>query len=414
MDSFDIAIIGAGPAGLFAAIEAASRGAKILLLERNEEAGKKLLLTGKGRCNFTNAGLTAQNLQEPFGPKGRFLHSGLASCGPEEIRRFFEERGLPSVVERGKRVFPRSGSAETLRDLLVREALKNGVVLRTDHPVMKLQKEGDTIVAAETAEDVHRAKRFIIATGGCSYPATGSRGDGFRWARDLGLAIVTPKPAIVPIRTAEPWSHRLQGLALRNVTLTLLREGQPIGRRFGEMQFTPFGISGPIAMDLARSVGEALEKDGDITLSIDLKPALDEGKLDGRLIRDFENLKGREFAAVLSGLLPRDLIPTFASLAGIDVNRPIHSITREERKKTLSLLKGLTLTPTGLLDFDWALVTSGGISLKELDPRTLRAKRWANLFFAGEIIDLDGPTGGYNLQICWSTAFLAARGATDQ
>lgn len=410
---WDVIVIGAGPAGLFAAIKASSEGARTLLIEGNGEAGRKLLLTGKGRCNFTNAGLTAQTLQEPFGRKGRFLHTGLAAFGPEAICRFFDERGLASIVERGKRVFPATGDARTVRDLLVREAQSEGVVMRTKELAQGLVRRGNRIMAVTTSRGEVEGRSVIVATGGLSYGRTGSRGDGFRWARDLGLDVVPPRPAIVPIEVAEGWACQLDGLSLRNVELSLLVGGKKVDRRFGEMQFTPFGISGPIAMDLARSVGEALEK-GDATLSIDLKPALEMAKLEARLIRDIESLKGRELSALLSGLLPRALIAPLSGLASLDVNRPLNGITKEERKKIAELLKGLPLTPTGLLGFDWALVTSGGISLKELDPRTMRAKGWENLYFAGEVIDLDGPTGGYNLQICWSTAFLAGLGASQQ
>ncbi|WP_274374924.1 BaiN/RdsA family NAD(P)/FAD-dependent oxidoreductase [Aminithiophilus ramosus] len=404
--------MGGGPAGLFAAAEAAAGGERTLLVEGNGETGKKLLLTGKGRCNFTNAGLSAQTLQEPFGRKGRFLHTGLAAFGPEAICRFFDERGLASVVERGKRVFPASGDARTVRDLLVEEARRQGVTIRTNHLVRELLREDRRIVAVRTSKGELRARRIIVATGGCSYGRTGSRGDAFGWARELGIDVVPPRPAIVPIRTAESGALNLDGLILRNVALALFVGGKKTDSRFGEMQFTPFGISGPIAMDLARNVGEALEGNDDVTLSIDLKPALDAAKIDARLIRDIEKRKGYPFSSLLAGLLPRELIASFVDLAAVAVDRPLNGITKEERQRIAALLKGFPLTPTGLLGFDWALVTSGGISLKELDPRTMRAKAWENLHFAGEVIDLDGPTGGYNLQVCWSTAFLAGRGGT--
>lgn len=411
MDSFDIVIIGAGPAGLFAACQAARLKARTVLLESGDEAGRKLLLTGKGRCNFTQEGLSAQNLQEVFGPKGRFLHSGLAAFGAEAIRRFFDERGLPSVVERGKRVFPARGDARSVRDLLLSEARKSGVRLLTRCPVKALTAEGDTIVAAETDSGPVRGKAFIVTTGGCSYPRTGSTGDGFRWARDLAIDVVPPRPSIVPIKTAEPWSHDLDGQILKNVGLTLFRNGRRLEDRFGEMQFTPFGVSGPIAMDLSRAVGTALEKGGAVRLTIDLKPALNAEKLEARILRDLDKLRGRPVGALLAGLLPRALISPVAQKAGLEKVKPLQGFTREERKNLVATLKGLPLTPTGLLGFDWALVTAGGVSLKALDPRTLRAKAWRNLHFAGEVIDLDGPTGGYNLQVCWSTAYLAGLAA---
>ncbi|MDD5014171.1 MAG: NAD(P)/FAD-dependent oxidoreductase [Atribacterota bacterium] len=407
---FDIAVIGGGPAGMLAAGRAAELGAKVVLIEKNEILGKKLLITGKGRCNFTHSEFDIRKFAEKFGRNGRFLYSALAIFGAREVINFFECRGLKSRVEQGDRIFPEERNAQDVLNVLTKYLTEGKVNILLNSEISGFKQNNGKISQVFLQNRQISADKFIICTGGKAYPQTGSTGDGYRWAEQLGHAIVTPVPALNPVKTSENWVKEVQGLSLKNVSIKLFQNGKKQDERFGEMLFTHFGVSGPIIMDMSKNIG-ALLKNGPAKLLLDLKPALDFKKLDKRIQRDFQEFKGRMFKNSLKGLLPLSMIPVMIKLSGIDPEKKVDYINREERNKLVHLLKELELTPTELLGFKWSVVTSGGVSLKEVNPNTMGSKKMENLYFAGEILDLDGPSGGYNLQACWSTGFLAGQSA---
>ena len=432
---FDVAIIGGGPAGMIAAGRAGELTAKVVLLEKNNTLGRKLLLTGKGRSNITKAEFNPRELVKKYGREGDFLLYPLSVFGVNETIEFFEKRGLKTKTERGKRIFPESGSAQDVLNVLIKYLKSGGVKIMTNCEVKEIIKNKDRItkVILKNGREI-KAKNYIIATGGKSYPGTGSTGDGYKWAKELGHKVSKLRPALVPLRIKESWPKKIQGLSLKNVELTVFQkssfyevktqmkmkensEGGKLHRhnkkqdsRFGELLFTHFGISGPIVLDLSGKVGELLEK-GEVKLVLDLKPALDFETLDRRLQSDFSKYNNKLFKNSLSDLLPQKLISIIVDLSGINPEKKVNEITRQERQKLVKLLKGLEMRVSSLLGFETAIVTAGGVSLKEIDSRTMKSKLIENLFFAGEIIDLHGPTGGYNLQLCWSTGYLAGENA---
>jgi predicted Rossmann fold flavoprotein len=410
LSHFDIAVIGGGPAGMMAAGRAAELGAKVVLIEKNEILGKKLLITGKGRCNFTHNEFDIRKFAEKFGRNGRFLYSALELFGVGEVIDFFESRGVKGKKEQGDRVFPEKGSAQDILNVLIKYLAEGKVHILLNSEVIGFKNEKEKISQVLLRDRQISADKFIICAGGKAYPQTGSTGDGYRWAEQLGHTIIPPVPALNPVKTSEGWVKELQGLSLKNVSLKLFQNGKKQDERFGEMLFTHFGVSGPIVMDMSKKIG-ALLKNGPVKLILDLKPALDFKKLDKRIQRDFWEFKGRMFKNSLKGLLPLSMIPVIIKLSGIEPEKKVDYISREERNKLVHLLKELELTPTGLLGFKWSVVTSGGVALKEVNPNTMGSKKVENLYFAGEILDLDGPSGGYNLQVCWSTGYLAGQSA---
>jgi len=407
---FDVAVIGGGPSGMMASGKAGEAGAKVLLIEKNKTPGKKLLLTGKGRCNFTRAEFNERLFVEDFGKGGKFLLSALFNFGAEDVIGFFEKHKLKTKIERGKRVFPATDQAEDVLNVLIRYLEENKVQVMGGTRVVDLEREGNRIKRLVTSKGDILAKNFIICTGGKSYPLTGSAGDGYDFARKLGHKIITPEPALVPIKIKEKWAGDLQGLSLKNVQINVFQNGKKQDDRFGEMLFAHFGLSGPIILDISKKVGELL-KLGEVTISLDLKPALEYPLLDQRIQKDFKKYNNKIFKNSLKELLPQKLIPVIIKLSGINPEKTVNVITKEERKKLVGLLKNLKMQALGLLGFDQAIVTSGGVDLKEIDPKTMKSKLIDNLFFAGEIINLHGPTGGYNLQLCWSTGCLAGKNA---
>ena len=407
---FDIAVIGGGPAGMLAAGRASELGAKVVLIEKNEMLGKKLLITGKGRCNFTHSEFDIRKFAEKFGRNGRFLYSALAIFGAREVINFFESRGLKSRVEQGERIFPEEGNAQDILNVLTKYLTEAKVNILLNSEITGFKQNNGKISQVFFQDRQVSADKFIICTGGKAYPQTGSTGDGYRWAEQSGHTVITPVPALNPVKTSENWVKEIQGLSLKNVSIKLFQNGKKQDERFGEMLFTHFGVSGPIVMDMSKNIG-ALLKNGPAKLLLDLKPALDFKKLDKRIQRDFQEFKGRMFKNSLKGLLPLSMIPVMIKLSGVDPGKKVDYINREERNKLVHLLKELELTPTELLGFKWSVVTSGGVSLKEVNPDTMGSKKMENLYFAGEILDLDGPSGGYNLQACWSTGFLAGQSA---
>ena len=413
LSHFDIAVIGGGPAGMMAAGRAAELGVKVVLIEKNEILGKKLLITGKGRCNFTHKEFDIKKLAEKFGRNGRFIYSALALFGVGEVIDFFESRGVKGKVEQGDRIFPEKGNAQDILNVLIKYLTEGKVNILYNAKVIGFKKEKGKISQVLLRDRQINADKYIICAGGKAYPQTGSTGDGYQWAEQLGHTVIPPVPALNPVKTSEDWVKELQDLSLKNVSLKLFQNGKKQDERFGEMLFTHFGVSGPIVMDMSKKIGALLKK-GQVKLILDLKPALDFKKLDKRIQRDFQEFKGRMFKNSLKVLLPLSMIPVIIKLSGIEPEKKVDYISQEERNKLVHLLKELELIPTGLLGFKWSVVTSGGVALKEVNPNTMGSKKIKNLYFAGEILDLDGPSGGYNLQECWSTGYLAGESAAKE
>ena len=414
---YNVAVIGGGSAGMIAAGRAGEIGARVVLVEKNKKLGRKLLLTGKGRCNITNKAESPREFINKFGKNGDFLFSSFSRFGIEETIEFFEKKGLKTKIERGKRVFPKSDKSQDVLNVLISYLKRNGVKIMTNYEVKEIIK--DPSFAEAAADKKNRiakiilnngeeivAKNYIFATGGKSYPGTGSTGDGYKWAEKLGHKINKLRPALVPLKIKENWPKSVRGLALKNIKLTVFGESHKQDSRFGELLFTHFGISGPIVLDLSHAIGELLER-GEVKLVLDLKPALDFQTLDKRLLSDFSKYSKKLFKNSLSDLLPQKLIPIVVDLSGISPSKKVNEITREERHKLVKLLKGLEMTVSSLLGFETAIVTSGGVSLREIDSKTMKSKLIENLYFSGEVIDLHGPTGGYNLQLCWTTGYVA-------
>lgn len=410
-----VIVVGAGAAGLMAAGQAVELGAQTLLLEKMRRPARKLRITGKGRCNLTNVA-PMHVFMEHFGPSGCFLRQAFHRFFTPDLVAFFEELGVPTVTERGGRVFPASSKAQDVVDALVHWVTKQGATLTTKSPVERLLIEGSRVAGVETrAPDggTYRADAVVVATGGASYPATGSTGDGYRMAESVGHTIVPIRPALVPLETAGDVALRAQGLTLRNVALHLLVDGEEQADAFGEMLFTHFGVSGPMVLYLSRQAVDALRAGHRVTLSIDLKPALDAEKLDARLLRDLDAHGKTHFHNLLKSLLPRKLIPICVDQTGIPAHKRGCQITSEERDRLRRWLKDFRLEVTGHRPFEEAIITAGGVDTGEVDPRTMASRLVDGLYFAGEVLDVDANTGGFNLQAAFSTGWVAGRSAAQ-
>ncbi|MGI6130660.1 MAG: NAD(P)/FAD-dependent oxidoreductase [Bacillota bacterium] len=414
-----VAVIGAGAAGMMAAAAAAGTGAIVTVYERNRMAGKKILVSGKGRCNFTND-CSVQELVEGFGPRGRFLYSALSSFGPAQMCALMENLGVAYKIERGRRVFPASDRASDVRDALYNRAVGSGARFMFGRRIARLALEGGSVVGViDTRGASFCADAVICASGGASYPATGSTGDGYALARQAGHSVNEPMPALVPMETVEEWPRSLAGLALRNVEVTLLDGDRASASEFGEMLFTHYGVGGPIILTLSRAVCRAQRsrrevRPGRFILSIDLKPALSEASLDRRVQRDLAAMSRKQLKNSLDMLLPKALIPAIIEFAEVDETTPANQVTAAQRAALVGALKQLRLTVLGPRPLEEAIVTSGGVELGQVDPRTMESKLAPGLFFAGEVLDIDGPTGGYNLQAAFSTGRLAGVSAARQ
>ena len=385
---------------MFAAITAAGRGKSVLLLERNDRLGKKLLITGKGRCNVTND-CDSDEILKNIPRNGRFLFSAMAACPPERVMRFFETGGCPLKTERGNRVFPVSDRSSSVLEALQRELRRSGVTVRTGRVTDILTANGQ-ITGVAVGKDVYDAKCVVLATGGLSYPTTGSTGDGYELARRLGHTITTTEGSLVPLE-AGPDCVEMQGLSLRNVSVKLVNaKGKVLFSDFGELLFTHFGVSGPTVL----SASAHLKGEG-CRLVIDLKPALDEGKLNDRILRDLQMYKNRSMENALTDLLPRSMIPVVLKRLDIDPALQANSLNKQQRRALVELLKAFSVDITGKRPVAEAIITSGGVKVGEIDPKTMESKLVPGLYFAGEIIDCDAYTGGFNLQIAWATAYAA-------
>ena len=398
-------VIGGGPAGMFAAITAARRGQKVVLLERNDRLGRKLLITGKGRCNVTN-NCTVDEVLKNVPRNGRFLYSAMNAFPPEKIMAFFEENGCALKTERGNRVFPVSDKSQSVLEALQKAMRRAGVEVRTGR-VREILTENGAVTGVRTEGETISCNWVILATGGMSYPATGSTGDGYAMAQALGHTGVPATGSLVPLETAGEDCQQMQGLALRNVDVKLLdSKGKKLFSDFGELLFTHFGVSGPTVL----SASAHLKGEG-CRLVIDLKPALEEQKLDSRILRDLELYKNRSMENALTDLLPRSMIPVMLRRCGIDGEMQANSLTKQQRRALVEQLKGFDLTITGKRPVAEAIITSGGVKVSEIDPKTMQSKKTAGLYFAGEVIDCDAYTGGFNLQIAWATAYAAGMNA---
>lgn len=415
---YHVVVVGGGPAGLMAAGQAAGMGARTLLLEKMERPARKLRITGKGRCNLTNVA-PMEDFIDHFGPGGQFLRQAFYRFFTQDLMAFFDQLGVPTVTERGGRVFPASSDAQEVVDALVDWTQAQGAVIQTRAPVESLIVEnarvtGARVTGARVASNrTYRADSVIVAAGGASYPGTGSTGDGYRLARSVGHTITPIRPALVPLETAGDVAPRLQGLSLRNVNVRALIAGQARAEQFGEMLFTHFGVSGPVILTMSRQVVDGLRRGERVEISIDLKPALDEEPLDERLLRDFDAHGKRQFRNILRGLLPSKLIPVCADLVDISPYKVAHQITSEERDRLRVWLKDFRLRVTGHRPFTEAIVTAGGVETTEVEPRTMASKLAEGLYFAGEVLDVDADTGGYNLQAAFSTGWLAGQAAAE-
>lgn len=406
-----VIVVGGGAAGMFAAIAAAKNGHQVTLYEKNEKLGKKIFITGKGRCNITNAA-DMEELFDAVVTNSKFLYSSFYGYTNQNVIDFFEDAGVPVKIERGNRVFPISDHSSDVIRALEREMKKVGVKVCLNTEVKSVEAEKgkfDKVVLKDTTTQT--ADACIVATGGLSYRSTGSTGDGFRFAENVGHKVTQCFPSLVPMETKEPWICELQGLSLRNVEAKILDGKKELYKDFGEMLFTHFGVSGPLIISASSYVGKKfMDKNGqkkELTLEIDLKPALTEEQLDQRVLRDFEENHNRQFKNAITKLFPTKLIPVMLELGGIDPEKKVNSIEKEERKQFVHLIKHFRMTLTGLRGYPEAIITKGGVNVKEIDPGTMESKLVKGLYFAGEVLDLDALTGGFNLQIAWSTGYAA-------
>ena len=399
-----VVVIGGGPAGAMAAITAAKNGHEVTLLERNEKIGRKLLITGKGRCNVTNAESDPKNFIDNVPVNGRFLFSALSQFMTYDTMSFFEELGVPLKVERGDRVFPESDKSVDIVDALFGELKKRHVKIVHERATEILSDASGVVTESGKT---YQCDKVILTTGGMSYPTTGSTGDGYDLARALGHTVTPLSPSLVPIESSDPSCKAMQGLSLKNVGIKIVenKSGKPIYKDFGELLFTHFGVSGPTVLSASSHMRTII--DGQYSLFIDLKPALDEDRLDYRIQRDFLELQNKDFQNSLGGLLPSKMIPVFVERTGIETTKKVKKKKKNERHAIVLNLKNFQIPLTRFRPIEEAIVTSGGIDIREIDPKTMESKIVKNLYFAGEVIDLDAYTGGFNLQIAWSTGYLA-------
>ena len=409
-----VIVIGGGPAGMMAARTAASRGMEVILLEKMERLGRKLAITGKGRCNITNAADIEDMMEQIIGNK-YFLYSALYQFTNTQVIEYFNELGVKTKVERGNRVFPESDKAMEVVEAMVNDLVGLGVKIYTKKEVKEILVEENKTCGVKCEDgSLYNGDKVIITTGGLSYPRTGSTGEGYRMAKKIGHTVIRPLPSLVPLESNQPWVRALQGVSLKNVSIKIMKDHKKVYSEMGEMLFTHFGISGPIILSGSRSILDHMTEEEKKTLKLkdcqvilDLKPALDEKTLDQRIQRDFEEFSRKQFKNALDKLLPNKMIDEVIKLSEIDGEKPVHQVTKEERLRLVKLLKQMTIEISKLRAIEEAIVTAGGISVDEINPSTMESKLVEGLYFAGEVIDVDAYTGGYNLQIAFSTGYLA-------
>ncbi len=408
--TYDVIVVGAGAAGLMAAGQAAQMRAKTLLLEKMERTGRKIFISGKGRCNLTNTAPIPEFI-EHFGKNGRFLRQAFHRFFSPDLIEFFESGGVATITERGGRVFPASEFAQDIIDALEKWNRRKGVEIRLHAEVDRLVIEEGQVVGVAIGPSVLNSKTVIVTTGGASYPGTGSTGDGYLFAKSAGHKIIPIRPALVPLTTAGDTAQKCQGLSLRNVAVTVWVNKKKTDQDFGEMLFTHFGVSGPIILSLSGKMVDALRQKKRVEISIDLKPGLDEAKLDARLQRDLDANGKKQFQTILKGLLPQKIIPVCLELTEISSEKVCHQITAKERQRLRNWLKDFRLQIAGHRSFRQAIITAGGVDTREVDPRTMASRLVGGLYFAGEVLDINADTGGYNLQAAFSTGWLAGQSA---
>ncbi|MFA6526410.1 MAG: NAD(P)/FAD-dependent oxidoreductase [Candidatus Buchananbacteria bacterium] len=409
---YDVAIIGAGPAGLLAAIHSAELGARVIVIDKNKQPGIKLLMTGGGRCNITNQIEDIRKLAEVYGADGKFLLSAFNKFTPQNVVEFFESRGVKTKAEANGRVFPKSDRAQDVLSALLNYAEKLGVEIKTLTEVREVIVEEDKITKLLLPNnDEVWADNFILATGGRSYFKTGSTGDGYRFLKQLGHKVSDTYPALAPIFVKEKYVAELQGLSLKNVKVSVYSDGKKIISKIGEMIFTKNSLSGPLPQDLSRAVARELPHD--VTLKIDFEPDKNSVELDEAMLSCFYENNNKAIKNSLSKFIPPKLIPIILRLCQIDPDKKVNLVTKEERKALINLLKDFNLQIDSIGGYDYAMVTSGGVNLKEIDQKTMRSKLINNLFIVGELLGIDGPTGGYNLQVCWSSGYVAGENAAE-
>lgn len=402
-----VLVVGGGAAGMFASVWAARSGHEVLLFEKNDRLGRKLFITGKGRCNITNACEDIETLFSSVISNSKFLYSGFYGFTNQDAIAFFEELGVRTKVERGDRVFPESDHSSDVIRALEREMEHQGVQVYLKSPVKRLQIEDGKVtgIVLQSGQKI-AGDACIVATGGLSYPITGSTGDGFEFAKKAGHKVTECLPSLVPMEAEESWVSELMGLSLRNVTVQIYDGKKKLYDDFGEMLFTHYGVSGPLVLSASSYIGKKL-KDHPLKMVIDLKPALSREQLDKRVLRDFDANQNRQFHNAVGGLFPAKLVPVIIKLSGIAPDKKVNVISKEERAHLVELIKHLELTLTDLRDYNEAIITKGGVKVKEIDPGTMESKLVSGLYFVGEVLDLDALTGGFNLQIAWSTAYAA-------
>ena len=405
--TYDVIVIGGGPAGMMTAGRAAELGAHVLLIEKNEKPGKKLLITGGRRCNVTNAEFDNRKLLEKFKGKGKFLFSAFSQFSVSDALEFFHSHGMPTIIEEGQRVFPKSERAQSVWNVLHDQMKKKRVTILTNSPCNEFVLKSGHIVGVKLLNgDVLHARSYVLATGGMSRPETGSTGEGFTWLEKIGHTVSKPNPALVPIRTKEAWAHKLSGLAYKDVKVSLFQNGVLQYARIGKILFTHVGLSGPLILNMSKDIGELLTY-GPVGAVIDLFPKEDQGTLDKRIQEIFRIHQNKKIKNVLGEITEKALAQAIPSILQLPEDKEVNNITRDERLRIVKFLKAIPLTPTGLLGIEKAVVTSGGVVLEEVDFKTMRSRIHENLSLVGDVLDIDRPSGGYSLQLCWTTGFVA-------
>lgn len=408
---YDVIVVGGGASGMMAAGRAAESGKKVLLLEKNRTLGEKLKISGGGRCNITNAEYDVRALLKNYGKSESYLYSPFSQYSVKDTFAFFEFFGLPLVVQARNRAFPKTEKAVDVCNVLIKYMKKTGVTVVTDSPVKKINHENGKVVSVDTKTGTYRATSFILATGGVSHPETGSTGDGFKWLRDLGHTVKEPTPTIVPIAVSDEWVHALSGTSLSFMKITFYQDDVKQFSKTGKVLFTHFGLSGPLILNSAEKIGDLI-REGTVTAKIDAYPDTDIGALDSQITKVFDANKNKMLKNIFKDIVPPGVaVGVMMLLFGINFDTKVHSITKEERRRIVNTLKALPITVTGLMGYDRAVIADGGVSLDEIDMKTMRSKVLSNLYITGDLLHINRPSGGFSLQMCWTTGYVAGSNA---